>query len=653
ATSTLVGIDKRSGYPRWMTDKKYKCPRFWWYPKSMGTSAFTASALYYENGRWVAVNAGATTEGAHQSTYDFGDGKYTPAGALPPVIPPWSAPWSKSLPTVTVCFPLGGNPLSVGVVVGTGSAPPNPNYPPAPANTYRLIQSPLNWTQAREDAVKRGGYLASITSPDEWSNILKQIGTAMLNKEVWIGATDEGQEGNWRWLTGETWNYTRWAGGQPNNNGGQHYGHLWAATGNTYGWDDVKNVIFPYYLLEINGTQTPPPPPPPLPDPDPVVNTYRLIQSSLTWHGAVADAVKRGGYLATITSAAEWTELLKQVGSAMLNKEVWIGATDEGKEGTWRWVTGETWKYARWASGQPNNSGGRQHYGHLWAATGSAYGWDDVADVIFPYYLLEIDKTETPPPPDPVVNTYRLIQSSFTWQEALADAVKRGGYLATVTSAAEWTELVNQVGAAALAGREVWLGATDEAKEGTWRWVTGENWSYSRWAAGQPNNARKKQHYLHLWAATGSQLAWDDMENTACRYYLLEIPAAQSAQAKAAARSAPRPVEIASSGGVEPEDNVWNLLDGNRETVWAAAPDANGWWLAMSFAEPVDLSGLTLDWADGSSTTFSALWSSDASAWGDLSEALEKGPVSLSYLWLIFPDEGSGRSPAIREIEIE
>ncbi|MBU1695105.1 MAG: hypothetical protein KKC51_14240, partial [Verrucomicrobia bacterium] len=32
ATSTLVGIDKRSGYPRWMTDKKYKCPRFWWYP---------------------------------------------------------------------------------------------------------------------------------------------------------------------------------------------------------------------------------------------------------------------------------------------------------------------------------------------------------------------------------------------------------------------------------------------------------------------------------------------------------------------------------------------------------------------------------------------------------------------------------------------
>ena len=41
---------------------------------------------------------------------------------------------------------------------------------------------------------------------------------------VWLGLTDEFEEGNWQWVTGEPLNYTNWYDGEPNNNGGlEHY----------------------------------------------------------------------------------------------------------------------------------------------------------------------------------------------------------------------------------------------------------------------------------------------------------------------------------------------------------------------------------------------------------------------------------------------
>ena len=33
----------------------------------------------------------------------------------------------------------------------------------------------------------------------------------------------------------------------------------------------------------------------------------------------------------------------------------WLGATDEIQEGTWVWVTGESWGFTNWDAGEPNN----------------------------------------------------------------------------------------------------------------------------------------------------------------------------------------------------------------------------------------------------------------------------------------------------------
>ena len=53
----------------------------------------------------------------------------------------------------------------------------------------------------------------------------------------------------------------------------------------------------------------------------------------------------------------------------------WIGATDEGSEGTWRWSDGTPWGYENWSPNNPDNWGNMQHYAAInWKSVGL---WDD------------------------------------------------------------------------------------------------------------------------------------------------------------------------------------------------------------------------------------------------------------------------------------
>ncbi len=78
----------------------------------------------------------------------------------------------------------------------------------------------LYWEEAEAEAEAAGGYLATITSQEEsdwiWNNL---GGTALLHS--WLGGFQPPGSpepaGNWQWVTGETWQYTNWAPGEPNN----------------------------------------------------------------------------------------------------------------------------------------------------------------------------------------------------------------------------------------------------------------------------------------------------------------------------------------------------------------------------------------------------------------------------------------------------
>jgi flagellin-like hook-associated protein FlgL len=85
---------------------------------------------------------------------------------------------------------------------------------------------------------------------------------------------------------------------------------------------------------------------------------------------------------------------------------------------------------------------------------------------------------------------FSAVLGDFTWPEAKLDAERKGGHLATVTSADKWQQIVTQLGNDSY--KCLWLGGyqQDGATEpaGGWNWITGEPFDYTNWAPGQPGN---------------------------------------------------------------------------------------------------------------------------------------------------------------------
>jgi len=84
---------------------------------------------------------------------------------------------------------------------------------------YWVVEEPgISWEAAQEIAVNSGGYLATITSPEEQAFIEENLPLVWY---LWIGgyqtAPSNDPSANWAWVTGEPWSYTNWGPGEPND----------------------------------------------------------------------------------------------------------------------------------------------------------------------------------------------------------------------------------------------------------------------------------------------------------------------------------------------------------------------------------------------------------------------------------------------------
>ena len=83
----------------------------------------------------------------------------------------------------------------------------------------------LNWTKAEEFCSEYGGHLASVTSNVTNDNILKKIASipwAPLQRQFWIGASDQEKDGTWQWTGSSPWKFTNWMPDHPSNQSGQN-----------------------------------------------------------------------------------------------------------------------------------------------------------------------------------------------------------------------------------------------------------------------------------------------------------------------------------------------------------------------------------------------------------------------------------------------
>ncbi|HEX4132383.1 MAG TPA: protein kinase [Pirellulales bacterium] len=108
-------------------------------------------------------------------------------------VPPPSPPDGPKPPP-----PVGGNPQAVD---GAPIRAPNGHF-------YKVFDGRMSWTEAKQLCEQRGGYLASLTTPDENAFVIdlieSKIGRGKLGTDdfkYWIGGYMT--NGRWKWLTGE------------------------------------------------------------------------------------------------------------------------------------------------------------------------------------------------------------------------------------------------------------------------------------------------------------------------------------------------------------------------------------------------------------------------------------------------------------------
>jgi hypothetical protein len=113
-------------------------------------------------------------------------------------------------------------------------------------HTYFYSNSTTNWQDAKNQCIQLGGHLATIADINE-HNFLCQY--TVLNQSPWIGLTDEVNEGQFVWVTGEPFNFSYWNSGEPNGGRSENYIHF---TTNGCRWNDAQNVGPLYFWLEFD-----------------------------------------------------------------------------------------------------------------------------------------------------------------------------------------------------------------------------------------------------------------------------------------------------------------------------------------------------------------------------------------------------------------
>ncbi len=210
---------------------------------------------------------------------------------------------------------------------------------------YAIVDGP-SWTEAKQIANEAGGYLASITSEEEF-NFLHQ-----KDFKGWIGLSDpsnngpvnsDGSRAGWgrdgfSWESGEAYRFESWM--QPVFNIDGNYVHFWDGHGgntvllatdevltnhNTTWWDGKGIAEIPFIRRGDSA--------------------YVIVEGP-TWEEAEANANALGGHLVTINDAGENEWITKSFGRGgeynfKGSWKLWIGLNKKNAGEKLEWISGD------------------------------------------------------------------------------------------------------------------------------------------------------------------------------------------------------------------------------------------------------------------------------------------------------------------------
>jgi len=92
----------------------------------------------------------------------------------------------------------------------------------------------MTWQEAKLVCELAGGHLACVETIEENVFLIEFA----AKRRGWLGATDEEQEGKWKWVNGSDSAFKGWSPGEPSDRTGNENYAVIQASG---GWNDVNS----------------------------------------------------------------------------------------------------------------------------------------------------------------------------------------------------------------------------------------------------------------------------------------------------------------------------------------------------------------------------------------------------------------------------
>ena len=210
-----------------------------------------------------------------------------------------------------------------------------------PGPQFQAIEGDFTWHEAKVDAEARGGRLAVLDTQakiDAANAYLDRFGAW---PDLYLGLTDEVNEGEWLWLDGSPLTVNNWLSGEPNNSGNEDYAEIIrSSSSHIYLWNDDPGTEKQGYLLEIN------------PPSAPVLNLETFYESN-DGDSITIDATPTDGY--PTTYSYQWS--FKAVGSS----SYFVIASNFGGSAPSYPIAGNTGNNGTWKIDVTNATGTTTH----------------------------------------------------------------------------------------------------------------------------------------------------------------------------------------------------------------------------------------------------------------------------------------------------